>query len=54
MLIIYAVVFCMHPVVQYMLSNYNPLNAELNPFYHLLALLGVHHILHVGRKRVKD
>jgi hypothetical protein len=54
MLIIYAVVFCMHPVVQYMLSNFNSLNAELNPFCHLLALLGAHHILHVGRTRVKD
>jgi hypothetical protein len=26
----------------------NPLNAELNPICHLLAL-GAHHILHVGR-----
>jgi len=32
----------------------NPLNAELNPIYHLLALLGAHHILHVSRIRVKD
>ena len=31
----------------------NPLNAELNPICHLLALLGAHHILHVGRIRVK-
>jgi len=30
----------------------NPLNAELNSICHLLALLGVHHILHVGRIRV--
>jgi hypothetical protein len=30
----------------------NPLNAELNPIYHLLALL-VHHFLHVSRIRVK-
>jgi hypothetical protein len=30
----------------------NPLNAELNPICHLLALLGAHHILHVSRKRV--
>jgi len=30
----------------------NPLNAELNPFCHLLALLGDHHILHVSRIRV--
>jgi hypothetical protein len=31
----------------------NPLNAELNPICHLLALLGAHHILHVSRIRVK-
>jgi hypothetical protein len=30
----------------------NPLNAKLNSICHLLALLA-HHILHVGRKRVK-
>ena len=29
----------------------NPLNAELNPICHLLAL-GAHHILHVSRIRV--
>jgi hypothetical protein len=29
-----------------------PLNAELNPICHLLALLGGHHILHVSRVRV--
>jgi hypothetical protein len=32
---------------------FNPLNAELNPMCHLLALLGAHHILHVRRIRVK-
>jgi len=32
----------------------NPLNAELNPICHLLALLGAHHILHVSRIRVKQ
>jgi hypothetical protein len=31
----------------------NPLNAQLNPIYHLLALLGAHPILHVSRIRVK-
>jgi hypothetical protein len=31
----------------------NPLNANLNPICHLLALLGAHHILHVSRIRVK-
>ena len=30
------------------------LNAELNPFCHLLTLLGVHHLLHVNRIRVKS
>jgi hypothetical protein len=30
----------------------NPLNTELNPICHLLALLGAHRILHI-RKRVK-
>jgi len=35
------------------LGNINPLNAELNPTCHLLALLGAHHILHVSRVRVK-
>jgi len=33
-------------------SALNPLHAELNPIYHLLALLGAHHILHVSRIRV--
>jgi hypothetical protein len=32
--------------------KFNPLNAELNPICHLLALLGAHHILHVSRIRV--
>ena len=31
----------------------NPLNAELNPICHLLALLRTHHILHVSVIRVK-
>jgi len=31
----------------------NPLNAELNPICHFLALLGAHHILHVNRIRIK-
>ena len=30
----------------------NALNAELNPFCHLLTLLGAHHILHVSKERV--
>ena len=31
----------------------NPLNAQLIPICHLLALLGAHHFLHVNRIRVK-
>jgi len=36
----------------YEVNKINPLNAELNPICHLLALLGAHHILHIGRIRV--
>ena len=32
--------------------SFNPLNAELNPICHLLALLGSHHIFHVSVLRV--
>jgi hypothetical protein len=32
--------------------GFNPLNAELNPICHLLALLGAHLILHISRIRV--
>ena len=35
------------------LREINPLNAELNPICHLLALLGAHPILHISRIRVK-
>ena len=35
------------------LKYLNPLNPELNPICYLLALLGAHHFLHVGRIRVK-
>jgi Fe2+ or Zn2+ uptake regulation protein len=34
--------------------NFNPLDAELNPFRHTLALFGAHPILHVSRIRVKE
>jgi len=37
-----------------LLDDLNPLNAELNPICHLLALLGTHHILHINRIRVKE
>ena len=38
----------------YSIKIFNPLNAELNPICHLLALLGVQHFLHVSRIRVKS
>jgi hypothetical protein len=31
----------------------NPLNAELNPIWHLLVFLGAHPILHISKRRVK-
>jgi hypothetical protein len=34
-------------------GDINPLNAELNPICHLLALLGAHPIIHVSRIGVK-
>ena len=35
------------------LGSINPLNAELNPIRHLLALAGADHFVHVGSLRVK-
>ena len=32
----------------------NPLNAELNPIRHLLALVGDRHIVHFSRIRVNE
>jgi len=37
----------------YVITDINPLNPELNPICYLLALLGAHHSLHVSRIRVK-
>jgi hypothetical protein len=34
-------------------TSINSLNTDLNPIYHLLALLGAHPILHVSEIRVK-
>jgi hypothetical protein len=33
---------------------FNPLNAELNPIRHLLALAGAHHFVHVSKIRVNN
>jgi hypothetical protein len=32
----------------------NPLNAQLNPISHLLALAGAHHFFYVSRIRVTE
>jgi hypothetical protein len=34
------------------ITAFNPLNAQLNPICHLLALLGVHYTFHVSELRV--
>ena len=47
----YTHTFTCYPLL---LSDFNPLNAELNPICYLLALLGDHHFLHVCRIRVKS
>ena len=39
---------------EFILPTLNPLNVELNPICNLLALLGVNHIPHISRVRVKD
>jgi hypothetical protein len=38
--------------VNFSLRDVNHLNIDLNPICHLLALLGAHHIFHVGRIRI--
>jgi transposase len=35
------------------MEGLKPLNSELNPICHLLALVGTHPIFHVSRIRVK-
>jgi hypothetical protein len=42
----------LHSIMSWETELFNPLNAELNPICHLLALLGSHPILHVSRIRV--
>jgi hypothetical protein len=41
------------PVLYIERTVLNPLNAELHPICHLLALLGAHPILRISRIRVK-
>ena len=42
---------CTHQLLVYA-DDVNPLNAELNPTCHLLALLGAHPVLHISRIKV--
>ena len=46
--------FCGLTHLIYLHHLFNPLNADLNPIHHLMALLGAHHILHVSRIRVNS
>jgi hypothetical protein len=39
---------------KYVILIFKPLNAELNPICHILALFGAHHILHFSRISVKN
>jgi len=45
--------YSLHFAKRHGIKFFNPLNAELNPICHLLALLGAHPILHVSKLRVK-
>jgi len=49
---IYDIISKKHMACYHYLVVINPLNTELNPICHLLALLEAHHILHVSRIRV--
>jgi len=42
------------PGLKQVMDIFNPLNADLNPTCHLLALLGTHHIFHFSRLRVNS
>jgi hypothetical protein len=50
---LWSLKFVVVKVQQHCSGNINPLNAELIPICHLLALLEAHHILHVSRIGVK-
>jgi len=45
-------IFLLHSFFE--VHYFNPWIAELNPIWHLLALLGAHHILHISRIRVNQ
>jgi hypothetical protein len=38
--------------IQENIKSLNPLNTELNPIRHSLALAGAHHFVHISRVRV--
>ena len=43
-----------HDLAGDMQCQFNPLNAELNPIRHLLALVGARHIVHVSRIGLRE
>jgi hypothetical protein len=47
--ILFSSILCTSPNQH---NLFNPLNVKLNSVCHLLALLGAHHIFHIGRLRV--
>ena len=48
-----GIIIILHKFILFnLLQKINPLNAELNPICHLLALAGAHHFVHVSRLRV--
>ena len=52
MYILYCIWYTLISFLYYIAKSINPLNAELNPVRHLLALVGARHIVHVSRIRV--
>jgi len=47
-----CITYCDFTCATHEAVHINPLNAELNPICHLLALLGAHLIFHISRIRV--
>ena len=45
---------CLFSYLKTGITNINPLNAELNPIRHLLALVGARRIVHVSWIRAKS
>ena len=48
------VAILLQQLVKVLSTVINPIHLQLNPIYHLLALFGAHHILHISRIGVKN